>query len=265
MARKKLKKILVAKGQKRFVEDLGREVTVAKEKTYYIYDTSHDFHTDRGIVAKKDLAKKDGSVVKTNSGKQLSIFSPSYIDWFGKISRLPQTIPLKDIGLVIAETGIDKSSVVVDAGSGSGGAALFLAHLVKHVHTYEIRKEHADVVRENIEMLGVKNVTLKEKDVCKGIDVKNADLVLLDLPSPWDAVKAAQKALKIGGFLVSYSPMIPQVVDFVEAVSKNASFIVLKTVNVKEEYWEVQGRKVRPKSRSDIHSGFLTFARKIMQ
>ena len=137
-----------------------------------------------------------------------------------------------------------------------------MAHLVKHVYTYEIRKEHADVVAENIKLLGAKNVTLKDKDVREGI-AETPDLVVLDLPAPWEAIDAAYKSLKVGGFLVSYSPMITQAIDMVNGLIEHEGFIVMKTVTLKEEKWEISGRKARPKSRSNIHSGFLTFARKI--
>ena len=258
--RKPIKKILVGKTRTQLIE--GREVRVSKGRTYYLSEVGKDFHTNYGAISKRDLSKKDGSIVRSASGREFSIISPSYIDQYRMMRRVPQMMPLKDIGHIIAETGIGKSSIVVDAGSGSGGTALFLANLVKHVHTYEIRKDHAEVVRQNIELLGAKNVTLKEKDVSR-IDEKNVDLVVLDLPTPWEAIKSASKALRHGGFLVSYSPMITQTADFVNALLNEDGFLVLKTVAINEELWEVAGRKVRPKSLSNVHSGFLTFARKI--
>ena len=72
-----------------------------------------------------------------------------------------------------------------------------------------------------------------------------------------------EKALKIGGFLVSYSPSVPQVMDFVNIISKNKEFLILKTIEVIERKWEVDERKVRPVSQSIGHSGFLTFVRRV--
>ena len=63
--------------------------------------------------------------------------------------------------------------------------------------------------------------------------------------------------------MVSYSPSIPQVIDFVNAVRKNESFVYLKTVEIIEREWEVEERRVRPKSKGIGHSGFLSFARKV--
>ena len=95
------------------------------------------------------------------------------------------------------------------------------------------------------------------------IDDKNIDVTILDLPEPWNAIENCSNALKPGGFLVSYSPSVPQVADFVNALRKNEHFIYLKTIEVTEREWEVEERRVRPKSSGLGHSGFLTFGRKI--
>ncbi|MBN2112316.1 methyltransferase domain-containing protein [Candidatus Woesearchaeota archaeon] len=256
-------KILIRKAKKEYVKELDKEVTISKPRYYFVEDPAKDYHTSEGIVTKKDLKKKDGSLVKTNTGKEFFVFSASFTDRYRKIKRLPQIIPLKDIGHIIAETGVGKQSRAVDAGTGSGALACFLGHLVKEVTSYEIRKEHADIARENVKNLGLKNVKIKNKDIYRDIDEREIDILVLDLPEPWNAIRSAEKALKVGGFLVSYSPTIPQVMDFANTISSNPKFIVLKTIEVIERNWDVYGRKVRPNSSGIGHSGFLTFVRKI--
>ena len=256
-------KILIKKGKREYIKEIGKEVTVSKPRYYYVEDPAKDFHTTEGIISKKDLKKKDGSIVKTNTGKEFLVFSSSFIDDYRRIKRIPQIIPLKDIGIIAAETGIGKQSRVVDAGTGSGALACFIAHLVKEVISYEINKEYIQIAKQNIKQLGLKNVKVKEKNIYKEIDEKDLDLVVLDLPEPWNAIRSAEKALKVGGFLVSYSPTIPQVMDFVNTISNNPNFIVIKTIEMIERKWDVYQRKVRPKSEGIGHSGFLTFVRKI--
>ena len=202
-------------------------------------------------------------MLKSNTNKEFYIFNPQFIDLNRKIKRDAQIIPLKDIGFIIAETGINKSSKVLDAGSGSGALACFLAATAKEVVTYEIREVFIEIVKSNIEFLGLKNVKIKNKDIYKEIDDKNIDVVILDLPEPWNAIENCAKALKPGGFLVSYSPSIPQIADFVNAIRKNEDFVYLKSLEITEREWEVEDRKVRPKSKGLGHSGFLTFARKV--
>ena len=48
-------KILVRKGKKQFIEDLDREVTVVKEKSYFVDDVGKNFSTQYGTISKSDL------------------------------------------------------------------------------------------------------------------------------------------------------------------------------------------------------------------
>ena len=256
-------KILIRQGKKEFIKELNKEVLVVKPRTYYIKDIENDYHTTDGVISKKDLKKKDGSVIKTNQDKEFTIFTSSFPDDFRKISRSAQIIPLKDIGLIIAETGINNKSKIVDAGSGSGALCCFLANIAKDVTTYDIREDFIEIVKHNIDYLKLKNVKIKNKNIYDGIDEKDVDLIVLDLPEPWKAIESAKKALKAGGFLVSYSPTIPQTADFVNKINSDKNFVHVKTSEVIERNWEIDERKVRPKSQQIGHSGFVSFVRRI--
>ncbi len=242
-----------------------KKVLITKEgRKFYANELDRDLHTQYGFIKKEELKKaKEGSLLKSNTSKEFFIFNPHFIDLYRKIKRDAQIIPLKDIGLIIAETGINKSSKVLDAGSGSGALACFLAGIAKEVVTYEIREDFIEIVKSNIEFLGLKNIKIKKNNIYNEIDDKNIDVAVLDLPEPWKALESCSKALKPGGFLVSYSPSVPQVADFVNDVRKNESFVYLKTVEIIEREWEVEERRVRPKSTGIGHSGFLSFARKV--
>ena len=242
-----------------------KKVLITKQgRKFYAKDLTQDLHTQYGMIKSHDLKAKDGSLLKSNTNKEFYIFSPQFIDLYKKIKRDAQIIPLKDIGFIIAETGINKRSKVLDAGSGSGALACFLASIAKEVVTYEIREDFIEIVKSNVEFLGLNNVKIKNKNIYKEIDDKNIDVIVLDLPEPWNAIVNCSKALKPGGFLVSYSPSVPQVADFVNALRKNDNFVYTKTIEVTEREWEVEERKVRPKTQV-IHSGFLSFARKVRQ
>ena len=238
------------------------KVLMSKNDRFLVKDTSKDCHTKHGFFKKEDL-KKSGKSIKTNTGKEFSIFNPFFIDLYKKIKRDAQIIPLKDIGLIIAETGINNKSKIADAGSGSGALCCFLANIAKEVTTYDIREDFIEIVKHNIDYLKLKNVKIKNKNIYDGIDEQNVDLIVLDLPEPWNAIEAAKKALKIGGFLVSYSPTIAQTADFVNAINKDENFAHVKTSEIIEREWEVDGRKVRPKSQQIGHSGFVSFVRRI--
>lgn len=241
-----------------------KKILITREgKQFFVKDISNDFHTQFGVIKKNELVKKSGTMLKTNTNKEMVLLSPQFIDCYKKIKRSAQIIPLKDIGSIIIETGINNKSRIVDAGSGSGALACFLAHIAKEVITYEIRDDFAAIVEENIKFLGLKNIKIKKKSVYDNIDEKNIDVITLDVPEPWLAINPAGNALKAGGFLISYSPTIPQVMDFVNKIKENNNFVYLKTIEIIEREWEIEARKVRPKSQPFGHSGFLTFCRKV--
>lgn len=243
---------------KKLVVTKGKDYFPAQE--YLIKDTSKDFYTKYGHIKAGQFKKKEGKVI-TNTNKEYYVFEPNFIDIYRRMKRLPQMIPLKDIGAIIAYTGVNKKSVVVDAGSGSGGTACFLANIVKEVYTYETDKNNFALVRENVKELNIKNVQVKNKDIYEGIDEKNVDLIVLDLAEPWKALKRASKSLKTGAYLVYYSLTIPQMQKFVEETSKFDEFKIEKTIEIMERGWRME-KSVRPE-KTMIPSGFLCFVRKI--
>ncbi len=230
---------------------------------YFIKDLDRDFHTKYGIIKKEDLKKaKDGDIIFSDHHEECSVYPPSFIDNYKKIERLAQIPLLKDIGFIIAELGLGRDSVVIEGGSGSGGVACFLANIVKHVHTFDINDDNIKVVTQNILDLELKNIDLHKKSMYEDLVIRDVDAVFLDLPEPWNAITPSLNALKIGGFIVSYSPNLTSVNEFVNALVKNRSFSYVKTVEIIEQPWEVQDRKIKPMSEKQ-HSGFLTIARKI--
>lgn len=246
--------------------EIKKVIMTRQGRKFYAKNLDEDLHTQYGFVKKEELAKaKEGDTLKSNTNKEFFVFNPHFIDLYKKIKRDAQIIPLKDIGLIIAETGINKENRVLDAGSGSGAMACFLASVAKEVVTYEIRQDFIEIVKSNIEFLKLGNIKIKNKNIYNEIDDKDIDVAILDLPEPWNALENCAKALNPGGFLVSYSPSVPQVADFVNAVRKNERFIYLKTSEIIEREWEVEERRVRPKSKGIGHSGFISFARKLKE
>lgn len=243
------RRLLISRGRKEFVS--------------YLVDPSQDFHTHLGIIKKKDLAKKPGSIVKTSKGAQFILLDASFTDLVQRIKRPAQIMSAKEIGHLIATTGINKDSVVVDAGTGSGMLACFLAHLCKKVITYDTSGEHLAIAKKNAAFLGLKNITFKHGDIYDKIPEKNADLVVLDVPEPWKAVDTAARALKPGGFLAGYTLQATQLQKLANTLRKDKRFLPLKSCELIERLWKVEGDIVRPQNIPIGHTGFLTFARRI--
>ncbi|MBI3033185.1 methyltransferase domain-containing protein [Candidatus Woesearchaeota archaeon] len=244
----------------------GTKLLITQEDEQYLF-TGRDIHTNYGFVKTDIIEKaKPGTIVETNTGKKMYVLEAAFIDLYHKIKRSAQIIPRKDVGIIVAETGLSPDWKIVDAGAGSGALCCFLAHLVPKgkVYTYDLREDHLTITQHNITFLGLKNITAQLGDVYQNIPHKNIDLITLDVPEPWQALHNAVAALKPGGFIVSYSPSIPQTSDFVNAVRENKQLLFLKTVEIMSREWEVLGRKVRPATMQPIgHSGFITFVRKI--
>ena len=256
-------KILFRRQKKEYVKELDRDITLAKERFFYVPETTRDFITENGNLKGKDLEKKDGSLIKTNKGKEFILFSAQFKDDYSRIKRTAQIITPKDIGIIITETGLNKESKVVDAGTGSGALACYLAKICKEVTSYDIRDDAIETGEKNKEFLNIKNLTIKKKDVFKKIDETDVDTIILDMPEPQSAIKSCKKALKIGGFLVIYVPSITQISKFVEEIKKDDSFVYLKTIELIQREWKIDNRIARPNSQAIGHTAFLTFVRKI--
>jgi len=198
-------------------------------------------------------------VVKTTKGKELFCFDSTFIDDFHRMKRFAQIITPKDIGIIIGECGLNRDSIVVEGGSGSGALACFLAKIVKKVHSYDINEEHQEIAKENAKILKV-NVDFKLKDLSK-VEERDVDVAILDVPQPWDVLKNVRKAVKQGGYIVAYCPTITQVSEFVNAIDED--LIHLKTLELIERNWKVKGKAVRPVSAAIGHTAFLTFVRKL--
>ncbi|MFC1697637.1 methyltransferase domain-containing protein [Nanoarchaeota archaeon] len=260
----KIKKVIYKKQKKEFIEELNRKVTVQKFEKYFVKNTSNDYNTKFGVIKKEDLNKEH--VVAKCKNQEFSIFTPLTIDQYKNIKRSPQMIPLKDLGNIAAQCGINRDSIILDSGSGSGGSACYFAQIAKKIYTYDTSQDNVDLTKDNIKDLELTNVESNLASIYddKKIKHKDIDLFILDVPEPWKAIKTAKKTLKVGGFIVNYSPNITSTQRFVVDIDKKKSFIIEKTVEIIEREWEVNEDKVRPKSQQKIiHSGFLTFVRRI--
>ena len=221
-----------------------------------------DLHSQYGVVKKEDIESSENPIF-SHSKDEFLVSEAKFIDNIKKLKRGPQAMHKKDIGLIISNTGINKDSKVIDAGVGSGINTFLLANIVKSVTAYEKREDFLKIAENNIKRLGLKNIELKLQDICEGISERDIDLITLDMPTPWEVVPHAEKALVSGGYLVSYSPSTPQVSDFVKEIRNNKNFQLVKVVEIIERPWKFEERKIHPEFNILGHTGFLVFARRI--
>ncbi len=182
---------------------------------------------------------------------------PSY----RRLKRGPQVILPKDIGIIMAYTGVGKRSVCVDAGTGSGWLAVSLARACKHVTSYDIRDDFLKIAEKNKAIEGLDNLDLVNRDVTKSIKEKDVDLVTLDLPNSDKVVRHAHKALKPEGYVVGYLPHMEQVKKFVKALERY-SFRNVFTIEVIVRDMLVRAEGMRPSTKGVWHTAYLVFAQK---
>ncbi len=186
-------------------------------------------------------------------------------DAFRKMTRGPQIITLKDASIIAGFTGISPGDRIVDAGSGSGFLAVFMGNIVRpegKVFSYEMRADFASLAKANVKKAGLEEyVEVKDKDIFNGIDEKDIDVITLDMPEPWHAIKHAKKALKDGGYLVGYVPSVEQFRTFVLECEK-AGLKHERTVECAVREMLIKERGTRPETKGLLHTGYLSFIRK---
>ncbi len=232
----------------------------------YVLKPGEEFQSDLGIIKSDVLdSAQVGDEVKSHLDHTFKIMKPNINDFIDIMDRRCSILIQKDIGQVLAHTGLGAGSRVVDAGTGAGAIALNFGNVVGpdgEVFTYEIRDDFSEVARKNIERFGITNITVKNKDIKEGIDEDNIDLIFLDLPKPFEIFEEVHESLNLGGWLVVYAPYIDQA-ETSYRIAKKLGFYNIDIIETMERGLEVRPQGVRPKTRMVGHSGYLMFARKL--
>jgi len=178
--------------------------------------------------------------------------------------RGAQVIYPKDLGQILVLADVFPGARVFESGVGSGALSLALLRAGAEVVGYELRDDFATRAEANVvAFLGEQvreRYRVERRDCYEGIDERDLDRVVLDLPEPWRVVPQAEKALAAGGILCAYTPSIVQAVQTREALGESA-WIEARTMEVLFRTWHVEGAAVRPDHRMVAHTGFLTTAR----
>ena len=233
-------------------------------QTYLVKDLCTSYLTSYGKISKDDLNNNKKTIIESDKKRIFAKYKPTFCDFKENLLRAPQIMQDKDVGLIIAKTGINKTSTVVDAGAGSGALTLSLANICKHVTSYDTNKEHLDVVKKNAILTNLTNVTLKQGDVAKDLSETNLDLITLDLPRPWEVLTKASIALKQGAHLVVYLPNIIQIQTTLKELQNHKNLSLIEMTELIKRDWKVAPKQdtLRPEHTQNVHTGFLLFIRK---
>lgn len=232
-----------------------------KKREFFVKVSEDELHTDLGILQLKELREKRfGDIITTHLGHDFVIQKPKTPDFFHHCKRVGAPMVPKDIGIIIAYTGISKEDVVLDAGTGSGILAIYLGSIASKVITYEKNAEFVKIARKNIEAAGLRNVEVRHGDIISEIvrlDEK-FDIVTLDMMDAAQVIPYVKNVLKPGDFLVTYSPFFEQTKDIRAAMGKE--FSEVRTLECMEREIKFVRGRTRLSTRV-VHTGFITIAR----
>ena len=230
----------------------------------------HSLHS--GVIDLDDLiGRPEGIIVTTQMGARLLAVRPTFAEQVTGRVRQAQPIYPKDLGAILVAADIHPGARVVEAGTGTGGLTMAALRAVGPegvVVSYEQREEFLEAARKAIaDTLGSlpSNLTLKLGDVYEGMEERDMDRVLLDLPEPWQAVPGAKAALRPGGIVFAHCPNVSQVQRFFDCLREVRGFGMLEAFEVLQRGWTVRGRSMRPSHRMVAHTGFLCFARRLAE
>ncbi len=199
--------------------------------------------------------------------KKFWVLKPSLQDKLLGMKRHAQIILPRDAAHIIMNCSITSGQIVLEAGIGSGSLTIALANAVApngKVISYDNRKDFINHAIKNLKIGNFESYVIpKLKDITKGIDEKELDAVIFDIPKPWEPVAHAWHALKAGGYFCTYSPLISQVEKTVKEI-KNHKFIDVKTFENIQREMIVSDFGTRPSFEMLGHTGYLTFARKVL-
>ncbi|MEM3829736.1 MAG: methyltransferase domain-containing protein [Conexivisphaerales archaeon] len=220
---------------------------------------SGDINTQFGIVKRKDFEHANvGEIIKTHLNEPLLVTSPSYEDFIRMMKRGPQIITLKDIGEIIVYSNINKQSLVLEIGTGSGTLGIIISRIARKIISYDVREDYVALARHNARIFGVKNIEFKLGKVNERKE--SFDTVIIDIPNPKTAIESAMNALKKGGYLCAYLPSISQISELI-----SNKLELFKVMQINKIDWRVDPEKniSRPENKQLYHTGFLLFSRKI--
>jgi len=227
------------------------------------------FHTHKGYVELSQLIGRPfGTEIKSSLGDSFWALRPTTNDLIMHSARKTQIMYPKDIGLIILKLGLTSGCRVIEVGTGSGAMTVAAALAVKPlglIDTYEARPEFAEIAERNLKRASVlDNVRIHLGDASKGIDGVDFDAAIIDVGDPWSIFPHIHLALAGGAPLVSFSPTINQVEKTTSLLSQSG-FVNVHTVESFIREIRAETGKTRPATMMIGHTGYMTFAQKILK
>jgi tRNA (adenine57-N1/adenine58-N1)-methyltransferase len=121
------------------------------------------------------------------------------------------------------------------------------------------------IARRNLEKAGMLDyVTMNQHDPHQGVDVREADVAVVDLGDPWTVLDQVYEALKGSGAFVAICPTMNQI-EKTATELKKAGYADVDCVELMIRTMEAREGMTRPSMRMIGHTTYLVFARKVQK
>lgn len=241
-------------------------VTESGHRYYFTLRKGSRLHTSEGYFASDEMeGKPSGAAVTSNTGVRAVAFRPLLIESLMSMPRRTQVTYPKDLGFILVSTGIGPGSIVVEGGTGSGILALFIANYVRPggmVISYDIDDEYFPAVMRHAELLGLSSyIRLKRGDMSEGVEERDVDAFIADVPEPWRLARPALEALKPGGSFAAIIPTVDQLTKTCTELRKNG-FLEYFAGELLLRSWRVKEGMTRPHHHMRGHTVYIVTARR---
>jgi tRNA (adenine57-N1/adenine58-N1)-methyltransferase len=239
-------------------------ILLVRDGREFLCEPGEELHTDLGVLTIPE-DPVPGDVVESHLGEVFHVRSLRGPDLFDHMQRSGAPMMPRDIGLLIGETGVAASDRVLDAGTGTGVLAAYMARAGAAVVTYEHDEQAAEVARENMALAEVADrVEVRNQNVIAELDTladeDPFDVLTLDTEDAPAVVSRAPDLLVPGGFLAVYSPFV-EAARTVNVRAEDVGLRGVETIETIQRRMDVDDRGTRPTTRGVGHTGYLTFAR----
>ncbi|CUM66280.1 uncharacterized protein PRCAT00003941001 [Priceomyces carsonii] len=210
------------------------------------------------------IGKKYGEQMAGDSGYGfIYLLHPTPEMWTLSLPHRTQIVYSKDSSYILQRLNVTSGTRVLEAGTGSASFTHSFARTVGldgKVFTYEFHEPRFLEAKKELEEHGLtKNTIITHRDVCNdGFHIEsipeyfqkegkiNADVVFLDLPSPWTAITQLSSVISqttaVG--ICCFSPCIEQVDKTVKSL-QDEGWINIEMVEVSSKRWEARREMVR--------------------
>ncbi|MEJ6563435.1 MAG: hypothetical protein QNL85_07005 [Euryarchaeota archaeon] len=207
--------------------------------------------------------------------KNLTRMPPRLPELSKGMLRRAQTISAKDAGYFIARLGIGAGDRILEAGLGSAGLSMHIAHTLGQtgIHvTVEPRSEHAEVGLKNMLRAKQSWPVFPEHHHIEGAieevmdqvaeHVQAFDGIILDLPQHPSAIEAVAPMLAVGGRIACYCPVTSQVEAAWESCEAAGLEVEWAGELMERQWGKASKGGMRPVNGPFGHTAFLLIAQR---